>query len=325
MTRHTTKPRARIVRAVEDCTRATLLIGAGFSKWSCDLPLVSGLFDFKIHPDNSTEEKRLVRLQKVDGHWRHSNPDGHNEAFVRASQGPRGRFNLTDWYITRRLSEPFVVQSGRRYTWYINSHYPQHHRGIHKARSFIDAMKSHEGFHRIGIVTTNYDLIPEYALGTRGFNYGKPGEQIGFTPYPYPRPVFATGNVQIAKLHGSISWNHHSKYPDCRCGLTGKCLIVPPITEKQAPPLLKHQWSLARTLLSNCKRLVVFGFSFNEYDTAIRNFIKTQLSPNAEVILIDLVDHRTRLASIFGGRQVHYLNAEEANLESVLHSTLGPY
>jgi hypothetical protein len=43
----------------------------------------------------------------------------------------------------------------------------------------------------VGIVTTNYDLIPEYALGTREFNYGEAGEQIGYTPYPHPAPVYA--------------------------------------------------------------------------------------------------------------------------------------
>ena len=69
-------------------------------------------------------------------------------------------------------------------------------------------------------------MVPEYALGTRGFNYGIIGEQIGFTPYPYTRPVHVTGKLSNAKLHGSISWGESNKYPDLRCGLTRKCLIV---------------------------------------------------------------------------------------------------
>jgi hypothetical protein len=203
--------------ALADRKRLVLLTGAGFSKWACGLPLVSELFDFKIHPDNSTEAQRIVRLQAAHSSWLYSNPHDNNEAFVRYSQKPLNRFNLTNWYITRRLSEPSVVQSGRRYTWYINSHYPRHHHGVQKARRLIDTLQNC-ALGPISIVTTNYDLIPEYALGTRGFNYGQIGEQIGFTPYPYTHPVYATGDTSIAKLHGSISWDDRRKYPDCRCG-----------------------------------------------------------------------------------------------------------
>ena len=253
--------------------RTVLLLGAGFSRWSCSLPLVSELFDFNIHPDNLTEEKRLIRLQRHYASWKSANPNSNNEEFISYSQKQQKRFNLTNWHITRRLSEPFIVQSGRRYTWYINSHYPQHHEGIRKAYNVIDTLRQ-SAVMPVGIVTTNYDLIPEYALGTREFNYGEAGEQIGYTPYPHPAPVYALGSTIITKLHGSISWDYQRKYPDCRCGLTGKCLIVPPITEKQAPEILKQQWLLAGTILSECRTFVVFGFAFNEYDQAIRIFIK---------------------------------------------------
>lgn len=293
--------------------RTVLLLGAGFSRWSCGLPLVSELFDFKIHPDNSTEEKRLNRLQKIYASWKKANSDSNNEEFVRFSQEHQKRFNLTNWYVTRRLSEPFIVQSGRRYTWYINSHYPQRHQGIRRAYSVIDAFRQSATV-PVGIVTTNYDLIPEYALGTRGFNYGKIGEQIGYTPYPYPSPVRAVGSTSISKLHGSISWDSERKYPDCRCGLSGKCLIVPPITEKEALELLKQQWLLAADLLSECRNLIVFGFAFNEHDQAIRKFIRDQVPPAATVTLVDIIDHRPRLGSIFQHQNVEFLSADESDL-----------
>ena len=215
------------------------MLGAGFSKWSCDLPLVSQLFDFEIRIYNKTEERRIARLGKIYEIWRAKNPSENNEEFVRFSQGAGLKFNLTNWYITRRLTEPFVVHGSRRYTWYINSYYTQSHEGIEKARSIITTLSEYSGAENLGILTTNYDLIAEYSLGTRGFNYGTLQEKIGYTPYPYPQPVLVTGPVSIAKLHGSISWTDDAKFPDSRCGLTGKCLIVPPVAEKQMPMLLK--------------------------------------------------------------------------------------
>ena len=302
--------------------RIALMLGAGFSKWSCKLPLVSELFDFKIRINNKAEEQRIIRLNKIFESWRAKNPTEHTEAFIRFSQELSRRFNLTNWYITRRLTDPFVVHGSRRYTWHINSYYPRGHKGIERARSIIAALSGISGAKNLTILTTNYDLIPEYALGTRGFNYGFPGEQIGFTPYPYPRPIHLTGLIPIAKLHGSISWTEDAKFPDSRCGLTGKCLIVPPVTEKQAPKSLKPQWSLAMNTLAKCRKLVVFGFSFNEYDTAIRKLFKAKLSPDADIIFIDIVDHRKRLAPIFGSRLVDFISSEKQDLETLLQSSL---
>ena len=300
-----------------------LLIGAGFSKWSCDLPLV---LSYLLLPYTriTREERRVIRLKKIYERWRAENPVEHCEGFVRLMQGPLDKFNLTNWYITRRLSEPFIVGSGRRFTWYINSYHPQGHNGIEKVRNLLALLNTIGGPENLGILTTNYDLIPEYALGTRRFNYGVPGEQIGFTPYPYPKPLFLTGAVSIAKLHGSISWDGNRKFPDSRCGLTGKCLIVPPITEKQAPKALKSQWGLARKIISRCHTLIVFGFSFNEYDAAIRKFFKRNLSSKSSIIFIDTIDHRGRLAWILGDRKATYLDAHETKLLKNLEAVLSP-
>lgn len=299
--------------------QTVLLLGAGFSKWSCDLPLVSELFDFKVHPDNLAEEKRVARLQKHYDSWKRANPHSNNEEFVRYSQAQPNRFNLTNWYVTRRLCEPFIVQRSRRYTWYVNSYHPRNHKGIRKANDIIEAVQQSASL-PVGIITTNYDLIPEYVLGTRRFNYGKDREQIGYTPYPYPAPLYTAGEIAIAKLHGSISWDHDRKYPDCRCGLTGKCLIVPPIAEKKAPKILRQQWSLARSLLSACKKLVVFGFAFNAYDKAICSFFTKHIPLTSKVILVDLVDHRPRLKSILLTRHVEYIYANDGSLIEKLKS-----
>jgi hypothetical protein len=304
--------------------KISVIFGAGFSKWSCDLPLVTELFDFAIRPYNSTEERRVVRLKKTYEVWRGLHPRDHTEAFIRFAQGPTSRFNLVNWYITRRLTEPFVVRASRRYTWYINSYYPRSHDGVQKARRIIDLLREAASIGGMGIVTTNYDLVVEYALGSRSFNYGIVGEQIGFIPYPYPQPVHVIGNVPIAKLHGSISWSETAKFPDSRCGLTGKCLIVPPITEKRAPPLLKQQWELAKSTLSKCDKLVVFGFSFNEFDIAVRKFVAKNIPSTAEIILIDVVDHRKRLSSLFVGHNMTYIDCSITGFSERVKAKLMP-
>jgi len=54
--------------------------------------------------------------------------------------------------------------------------------GIKRAQNFLTWLSR---FGLQGVITTNYDLIIEYALGTKGFNYGDVGEILqGRGPYP---------------------------------------------------------------------------------------------------------------------------------------------
>jgi hypothetical protein len=271
-----------------------------------------------MQPDNAIEERRLSRLKVEYDSWLSSHPSEHAEVFIKFSQDTNKGFNLVNWYITRRLAEPFIVKSGRRYTWYINSYHPGRNEGIAKAQTLINALRSAAPSRKLGIVTTNYDLILEYCLGTRDFNYGVPNEQIGFTPYPYPRPLHVTGDVQISKLHGSISWSETAKFPDSRLGLSGKCLIVPPVAEKTAPPLLKCQWQFAKKALTECDRLVVFGFSFNEQDAAIRRFLSQSVPTKSKIILVDVNDFRERLQVLFGKQTLEFVDAKNDNLISTI-------
>ena len=214
------------------------MFGAGFSKWCCDLPLVSELFDYEIRFINLTEKRRINKLNKIHEFWKDKYPDKNNEEFVLFSQGPSARLNLVNWYITRCLTEPFFVNLRMRFTWHINSRFAESHEGIGVARHFL------EGLINVGdidVITTNYDLIVEYALGTGRFNYGVVGEQIDSTPHPHSRPVYLTGDIAVAKLHGSISWSVDQKFADLRCGLTGKSLIVPPMIEKRVNEQLISQ------------------------------------------------------------------------------------
>jgi hypothetical protein len=255
--------------------------------------LVGGLFDFAVHIDNEAEQKRLDRLRTLFDGWRVENPGAHVERFIGfAQEGTRNR-KLVNWYVVRRLTDDFVSIGGMRRTFYINSFRAREHAGVSRANSFFERMRA---LGRLGIVTTNYDMVPEYAFGSRGMNYGVVGEQIGWTRYPHIQPVLASGPVSIAKLHGSVSWGEEgTKTTDSRHGLTGRALIVPPVSEKQPPPLLAEQWTLARQILASCQKLVVFGFSFNENDLAVRNLVSQNLRRDALVVLVDAVDHRPRL------------------------------
>jgi len=297
--------------------KGTLLIGAGFSKWACGLPLASELFDFEISISKPVEQKRLLRLQQMYQFWRAKHPHANNEEFIRAMTGRASE--LVNWYITRRLTEPFIVNASRRYTWYINSWYAKEHGGIEEARQFLLSATSRCNIH---IVTTNYDLIVEYSLGTKGFNYGVQGEQIGFTPHPWVRPVYATGSIALAKLHGSISWDGTRKTPDSRYGLTGKCLIVPPMVGKQAPPQLRDQWQLAQSLISKSEILVTFGFAFNDYDVAVRDLFSSSMPSLKKVVIIDVCDHRGRFSTLFPEAEMSFVDVTSSGVDAILESVL---
>ncbi|WP_431190505.1 SIR2 family protein [Bauldia litoralis] len=284
-------------------------LGAGFSKWACNLPLVNDLFDWAIHVDSEVEQRRLDRISEAYKRWRFEHPTDHPERFIGFCQSKSRSKFLVNLYILRRLTDQFTYTGGRRSTFYINSYRAHEHDGARVAGEFFERIQF---FGKLDIVTTNYDLLPEYALGSRSINFGIPGEQIGWTRYPHIRPVYANGGIRIAKLHGSLSWSESGeKATDSRHGLTGKSLIVPPISEKVPPTALLSQWSLASSILSNTDVFVVFGFSFNENDLAVRDLVATNLAGRAIVILVDAVDHRDRLPFLTLRRKTHFVNVLE--------------
>ena len=97
-----------------------------------------------------------------------------------------------------------------------------------------------------------------------------------------------TGQLQLAKIHGSISWDEYDYYTDGRRGLTGNALITAPTPEKQPPESLRFHWEIARKILENATRLVVFGFAFNHYDEAVLEFLKSAGQNLESVLLIDI-------------------------------------
>jgi hypothetical protein len=160
--------------------------------------------------------------------------------------------------------------------------------GVNRAKSFLGRF----GINLSGIITTNYDLLIEYALGTKGFNYGLWDQTLsGRGAYPvsqWNNAIALTGVIPLAKIHGSISWDETSYYTDGRRGLTGNALIVAPTPEKRPPSNLEFHWSLSGKMLTKSTRLAVFGFAFNPYDEAVLNQMKDNGQNIESVILIDI-------------------------------------
>jgi hypothetical protein len=269
----------------------SLLLGAGFSKWAAGCPLASELFDFKIEPKNQLEPKKLDRLKRIKTDWDQANPTLLAEAFVTwAINESVSLERLVSWYVTRRVSDEFLATiEGGIQTFQINERRAREHHGVIKAQRFLTRFL---GGDVAGILTTNYDLLVEYAFTTDRFNYGTRGEILqgrGHNPrfFSQGRPVILTGELPLAKLHGSVSWTDDSKFTDGRCGLKGNALIVPPFLKKRAPDQLKAQWTLARSIIRDASKIVVFGFGFNRYDSEVLNLLAEGSGNIRDALLID--------------------------------------
>ncbi len=271
-------------------------LGAGFSKWAADLPLASQLFDFQIKPFGAKEATKAIKIARTKKNWDAENSGEPAEKFI-ADALTRHDINkkLVLWYIVRRLSEPFLWEDKyafrtRRHVLMVDEKRKFEIEGVRKAQSFISNVRAVRQIS--GIITTNYDLLVEYALGTKGYNYGIRGQRlIGRGAYPvsqWIKPVILSGDISISKLHGSLSWDEEGYYTDGRRGLTGNALIVAPTPEKEPSELLKFHWDLAEQILKNTTNLIMFGFAFNPYDQAVLNLLGSAGKNLRRVLLIDI-------------------------------------
>ena len=272
-----------------------LLLGAGFSKWAGDLPVAGELFDFDIEIWGPRDAGKLEVVRSCKEAWDAKHPDGLAEQFIaHALSFAEREKKAVLWYLTRRLSEPFIWRewhAGRwcRHVLMIDENRRFDIEGVVRARDFIQRFC---GLGLAGVVTTNYDMLVEYALGTKGFNYGLPGEVLtGRGAYPVSQwlnPVKLTGRIPLAKIHGSTSWDEKARYTDGRRGLTGGALIVAPTPDKSRPKHLEGAWSLAKDILEGASALLVFGFAFNPYDEAVLGLLRRGAQNLQSVLLIDI-------------------------------------
>ena len=271
----------------------SLFIGAGFSKWACDIPMAKDLFDFKIDPFGIREYNNIELVKKLKNNWDSQNPNGLAEMFIEyALKRDAKSQQIVLKYIVRRLSDKFIWKEfhagrDRRHILMIDENRKNEIDGLIKAKNFLINLIPHLS----GIITTNYDLLIEYALGTKLFNYGIEGTVLtGRGSYPlsqWNNPVKLKGRLRLAKIHGSISWDKNYIYTDGRRALSGNALIIAPTPEKVPSDNLKHVWNLAKKILKESSRIIFFGFSFNSYDKAVLKLLKDTVKIN-KVLLIDI-------------------------------------
>lgn len=285
--------------------KLSIFLGAGFSKWAGNLPLASELFDFKIEPFGSRDKSKLSTVRLYKEKWDINNPNGETEQFIAYAISFSEKIReIVLWYITRRLSESYIWHEWhagrcRRHVLTIDENRKNSRPGVLDARNFLMRLLPQIS----GIITTNYDLLIEYALGTKLFNYGQQGEVlIGRGSYPvsqWKNPVSLHGSLRLVKIHGSISWDSHRHYTDGRRGITGDALIVAPTPEKTPPSCLDTEWKLFSQILSVSNCILIFGFAFNPYDEAVLNYLKQYGSHIEHVIVVDKIHKPDRIASIW--------------------------
>jgi len=276
-----------------------LFIGAGFSKWAINLPLATELFDYNIQIWGTREAKKIEDLKRTKNKWDEENPSGNPEEFIRLMiESSEKNKKLVTWYIGRRLAEPFIVESsdlnyfGRAYrqrrVMMIDDPRRLKIEGILKAKNFIDSLLSPS---LEGIITTNYDLLIEYTLGTKRFNYGQKMQELhGQWAVQIRRwrdgPVILKGDLSLIKLHGSLSLTEKGYCTDGRGGITGRSIIVPPTQNKKIMDFVSLEWKNARKILKRSSTIIFFGFAFNQYDLEILKLLKKTNPWIKKIILI---------------------------------------
>lgn len=290
----------------------TLLLGAGFSKWAFNLPLVDHIFDFDISTTNEQESRKLELLESDWSKWRSKNLEGTPEKFIYWSiYKSSHRRSRIIWYVNRRLTEPFMTRISGSYTAAMfDERVVRENEQIIKIKKFLLSIVH---FKLNGIITCNYDTIIECALGTSGFNYGIPSEQLygrGLNPqFPWQNAhVRVSGEIPLLKLHGSLSWDSAVKYTSGKPGRAGNALIVPPAPEKEPPAELADIWSYAAKVLGRSECLIVFGFGFNPYDVALLEFLRINGAKLNKVLLIDPYPNIDAAKALWSTSEIDIIN-----------------
>lgn len=156
------------------------------------------------------------------------------------------------------------------------------------------------------LISFNYDLVCETALGNLGIGYSY-GFAPGAADYNIDDPRGRTGQVLLLKLHGSVNW----AYP----GQRGKSLtvykssneprengappfIIPPTWKKSFDSPLSGIWDAAVESIASATRIVIIGYSMPTTDTHFKYLLAAGLQRNASLRRLAVIDSNPDKAAV---------------------------
>lgn len=300
--------------------KLVLFLGAGFSR-GFGLPVMREFFSYckSFQYINDDQRKLVETLQKKSRAAQGiiTGEDGNLEHVLSlASMGDTEwnsstfqKFAEVIWQVYRMPTVPPTVDKMR-----------------HSIQRLLNVDEDSRDFVRenhLTVVTTNYDVIGEFAFYTLGINFRLPFEWVAHTTQNAPERLFVSGLEYplFCKLHGSLNWfrdekenrlrvedrivplrgpNDHkngSKYFWPAFGVRSYAmpetpLITPPAFFNKSADVYPFPeiFNAARSAIGECDRLVFIGYSFPESDSHMRYFLGSALESNVGIESIDVID-----------------------------------
>lgn len=285
------------------------ILGAGYS-YVAGLPLARDLLTTEyLYVPRRKVAQDWDRLDESFSRWLARNPKQGAEQYLQYLRSEQFGYEAGLWSAAVRrvaaaLATPMpqdMRATSPRYLGNITRSYdcPPH-------RGFWDVLLERTDLH--GVITTNYDLLPERSLRHRRITRGssRPGCYYGGFPLPQglarpedpyrwkekDNPLALECGIPVSKLHGSLNWSIEdgrlAMYADNRPAfrLKNTCAIVPPVPEKQAPDWLQPIWDAAEACLHVAQSWVVCGYSLPDYDLSIKTLLRRAGAGNCTTVYI---------------------------------------
>lgn len=327
--------------------RVVLFLGAGFSR-AFDLPTMTEFFPaVAADPSFTSDQKALVqdvRQRARDAAAFISDSETNLEhalSFCLMNPGRDHRIRLGE---TESLQGAFCEILRKAYTGYGKT--PESRlRDSVGGMLGLDRRSPREWKHSLTVVTTNYDIIAEFALSMLGAAPRLPFQPRWTNEKSVKLYDQQSTNSQICKLHGSVNFFQTEAQPivvegdvligqrfrndnfenvaipkvcsrDYTC--PGLPLIVPPTFMKlKFDRELELSWQAAWTAIAEAEILAVIGYSFPRSDTYMRYFLANALTHNFSLNRILVVNPAAR-------EIVSQLSSEDARLGRRFKELLHP-
>jgi len=190
----------------------------------------------------------------------------------------------------------------------------------------------------LSIITTNYDLLAEFAVLLEKAQASLPFEYTSLSASSsHPNAIYAENEIPLFKLHGSLNWHTaegqaniivDDRIVNVNLGQGNSAmlpisvknnhiapdttLIVPPTFLKpDLPDALKDSWAGAAKALKSAEVIVFIGYSFPSSDIEMKYFLAKSLSDNPKLREIKIIDKKaenivTRLRDSSSGFGSHF-------------------